>query len=301
MLKEEVFTPEVITKKVRSGLGNGRGTLLLAIAGIAVSICSSFMFCLASIGFDFSELQQSVFWSRWASMSVSSLIAYIFVILHKDETNRLKEWYVTNMKKIAEKSEAAGEEFEVFLRDLNIRRQVEWYKRKMGEKVAQLNHALLKAEIHHKPTEEIQARIKLYSERMSDEFILSHREVLKTRSKPIYSAQVLTEAQKGDAGEANFRSASAYYGSKAFVKTILSLGMTAAFSCVVVQNFEAGINIASVVMTVLTVLSIFISVWSAIMAANGCYKNVYVPNLLFKLKILSDFEKWKANKGQLGA
>ena len=55
-----------------------------------------------------------------------------------------------------------------------------------------------------------------------------------------------------------------------------------------------GVNIASIVMTVLTVLSVFVSIVSAILAANGCYKNVYVPNLLFKLEILQNFEAWKA-------
>ncbi len=104
----------------------------------------------------------------------------------------------------------------------------------------------------------------------------------------------MSDTNRGYGGEVNFRSASAYYGGKSLAKICLSLAMTAAFACVVVQNFGMGVNIASIVMTVLTVLSVFVSIVSAILAANGCYKNVYVPNLLFKLEILQNFEAWKA-------
>ena len=47
-------------------------------------------------------------------------------------------------------------------------------------------------------------------------------------------------------------------------------------------------------MLFIPLLSVFVSIVSAILAANGCYKNVYVPNLLFKLEILQNFEAWKA-------
>lgn len=297
MLREnsEAVTTFDVVKKVKTGLGNGRGTLLLAIAGIAVSLCSSFMFCLASIGFDFSQLREAVFWSRWASMMISSLCAYVFVILHKDEVNRLNEWYVLNTKSIAEKSRTAGEEFESYLRELNLQRRIEWHKRKMNAKIGKLNQKLLRASLKHRAMGPIEEAIKKYKFCISEEYISANKNFLRTRSKPISSAQVLSETQRGDDGEVNFRSVSMYYGGKAIMKLCLSLCSTAAFSCVVVKNFEAGINIASVVMTVLTVLSLFISVLSAIMAANGCYKNVYVPNLIFKLKILSDYENWRVN------
>lgn len=311
MLKEEreVLTVADVTKKVKSGLGNGRGTLILAIVGICVSLCSSFMFCLASIGFDFQELGNSMFWSRWASMSITTLFAYVLVILHKDEINRLKEWYVENTKTIADKSKTAGEDFEEYLRELNLRRRIEWYKRKMNERIGRLAHKMqileLKSkstetvknvELKSKPTETVKKKIERYRTFVSDEYIEENKYALKTRSKPIRSVQVLSETQRGDNGEINFRSASAYYGGRALAKLVLSLCMTAAFSCVVVQNFETGINIASIVMTILTVLSLFVSVLSAIMAANGCYRNVYVPNLLFKLKILADYETWKEQR-----
>ena len=295
----EIVTTDTVTKKIKGSLGNGRGTLLLAIFGVLVSLCSSFMFCLASIGFDFSQLANSVFWSRWAALAVASFVAYALVILHKDEMNRKNDWYVENMRKIAEKASETGEAFEVYLQQLNLKRRIEWYKRHINDKIAALNAKVLQYELKNKPTDKLKAQIALYTSRLSDEFIERNKYALKTRSKPISSVQVLSETNRGDNGETTFRSASAYYSGKSAVKLVLSLVMTAAFSCVVVQNFAVGIDIASVVMTVLTVLSVLISVMSAIMAANGCYKNVYVPNLLFRLKILSDYEGWKAaNKAE---
>lgn len=287
------ITSEVVTKKIKSGIGNGRGTLLLAVFGVIVSIGSSFMFCLASIGFDFAQLANSVFWSRWAALAIASFVAYALVILHKDEMNRKNEWYVENLQKIADKASETGEQFELYLQQLNIKRRIEWYKRNINDKIAALNAKVLQYELKNKPTDKLKAQIALYTSRLSDEFIERNKYALKTRSKPISSVQVLSETNRGDNGETTFRSASAYYSGKSALKLVLSLVMTAAFSCVVVQNFAVGIDIASVVMTVLTVLSVLISVMSAIMAANGCYKNVYVPNLLFRLKILSDYEGWK--------
>ncbi len=296
MIKEkEMITVSDVTKKVKTGLGNGRGTLILAIVGISVSLASSFMFCLASIGFDFTQLQQTVFWSRWASMSISSLFAYALVILHKDEVNRLKPWYTEHLRLLADKSATAGDSFEEYLKQLNLQRRVEWYKRNLREKVARLNEKILRAELKNRPFGKLKDKLKAYQERLDEEYIETHIYVLKTRSKPISSVQVLAETQKGDKGETNFRSASAYYGGKAAGKLCLSLCMTAAFACVIVNNFEVGINVAAVAMTVLTVLSLLISVLSAVTAANGCYKNVYVPNLQFKLKIFSGYESWLAS------
>lgn len=288
-----LVTSETVQKKMRASLGNGRGTLILAVFGVLVSLCSSFMFCLASIGFDFSQLANSVFWSRWAALAVASFVAYAIVILHKDEMNRKNDWYVENMRKIAEKASETGEAFEVYLQQLNLKRRIEWYKRHINDKIAALNAKVLQYELKNKPTDKLKAQIALYTSRLSEDFIERNKYALKTRSKPISSVQVLSETNRGDNGETTFRSASAYYSGKSAIKLVLSLVMTAAFSCVVVQNFAVGIDIASVVMTVLTVLSVLISVMSAIMAANGCYKNVYVPNLLFRLKILSDYEDWK--------
>lgn len=287
------ITSEVVTKKIKSGIGNGRGTLLLAVFGVIVSLGSSFMFCLASIGFDFAQLANSVFWSRWAALAIASFVAYALVILHKDEMNRKNEWYVENLQKIADKASETGEQFETYLQQLNLKRRIDWYKRNINEKIAALNNKVLQAELKNKPTGKIKAQIELYTSRLSDAFIEKNKYALRTKSKAISSVQVLSETNKGDNGETTFRSASAYYSGKSVIKLVLSLVMTAAFSCVVVQNFAVGIDIASVVMTVLTVLSVLISVMSAIMAANGCYKNVYVPNLLFRLKILSDYEDWK--------
>ncbi len=300
MLKEkEVFTPDVVTKKVKAGLSNGRGTLMLAIVGTCVSLCASFMFCLASIGFDFSQLAQTTFWSRWASMSISTLCVYALVILHKDEVNRLNEWYVERRKIISEKVKIVGEEFEDYLKEFNLKRRIDWHKRKINDKISCLNQRLLCAELKRQTTGvqkrivKIKKKIGKLKERITDEYIEANKYTLKTRSRAISAAQVLSDTNCGYNGEVNFRSASAYYGGKSLAKICLSLAMTAAFACVVVQNFGMGVNIASIVMTVLTVLSVFVSIVSAILAANGCYKNVYVPNLLFKLEILRNFEAWK--------
>lgn len=300
MLKEkEVFTPDVVTKKVKAGLSNGRGTMMLAIVGTCVSLCASFMFCLASIGFDFSQLAQTTFWSRWASMSISTLCVYALVILHKDEVNRLNEWYVERRKIISEKAKIVGEEFEDYLKEFNLKRRIDWHKRKINDKISCLNQRLLCAELKRQTTGvqkrivKIKKKIWKLKERITDEYIEENKYTLKTRSRAISAAQVLSDTNFGYNGEVNFRSASAYYGGKSLAKICLSLAMTAAFACVVVQNFGMGVNIASIVMTVLTVLSVFVSIVSAILAANGCYKNVYVPNLLFKLEILRNFEAWK--------
>lgn len=294
--EREAFTTQDITKKVISSLGGGRGTLALAVIGIAISLCSSFMFCLASIGFDFMQLKEALFWSRWISMSISALFAYALVILHKDEMNRLKDDYVEKLKLISEKSLTVGEEFDEYLKELNIQRRIEWYKRKINKKLGKLNTKLLDLELKNKPTEALKDKISKYKACITPEYLEANKYTLKTRSKPISAAQVLCETQRGDNGEVNFRSPTAYYGGKALAKLCMSLCMTAAFACVVVQNFNVGINIAAVSMTILTVLSLLISVVSAIMAANGCYRNVYIPNLQFKLKILAGFDKWKEEK-----
>ena len=296
MIKEtgkEVFIMSDLTDRVRLNLGNGRGTLWLAIIGILISVSASFMFCLASIGFDFSQLAELVFWSRWASMAVTSLVGYFLVILHKDEKNRMIEWYATNMRKIADRAADIGEKFDEFLKIYNERRRIEMYKRQINEKIAALNQRALALEIRGKSSGSIQSKIERYKERITDVFIASNKNALKTRSKPISAIQVLSEARRGDGVEINFRSAGSYYFGKGAAKIVLSLVMTAAFACVVVQNFNVGISIASVVMTILSVLSTLISVFSAIMAANGCYRNVYVPNLLYRLKILADYDAWR--------
>lgn len=285
-----------VAKAVKTGLGNGRGTLLLAIVGVSISLCSSFMFCLASIGFDFTQLKETVFWSRWASMAISSLFAYALVILHKDEMNRLKPWYSETLAKLAEKSATVGSEFELYLQEFNLQRRIEWYKRDINAKIGKLNHKLLRAELNGKDTGKLKQQIDKYKECVSAGYLEANKYNLKTRSKPISSAQVLTESQRGDNGEVNFRSATAYYGGKVLMKLTFSLCLTMAFACVVVTNFEMGINVAAIAMTVLTVMSLLISCVSAITAANGCYRNVYVPNLQFKLKILSGYEAWSERK-----
>lgn len=298
--EKEVFTSDKVKEKIKVGLGNGKGTLILAIAGTIVSLCATFMFCIFSIGFDLSQLGESVFWSRWASMATSTMCVYALVVLHKDEVNRLKAWYTQKTDELAGKAkEAVGEQFEEYLREINMERRIEWYKRKMNGKIAKLNQKQLRLETKRqkprikKRIERVKEKIEKFKERITKDYIDANKQTLKTRSKPISSAQVLSETQRGDSGEQNFRSQSAYYGGKSVVKVCLSLFMTAAFASVTLSDLAAGFNAASVVVIIFTLLSVVISIVSAILAANGCYKNVYVPNLLFKLKILSDFEAWK--------
>lgn len=298
MIKEnegQGVTVEDISKKVKSSLGKGRGTLVLAVAGILISLGSSFMFCLASIGFDFSQLREMTFWSRWASMSISALFAYGLVVLHKDEVNRLNSWYTENLKKLAEMSSAVGDDFDKYLKEVNLTRRVEWYKNKMNAKIGKLNQKLLKAELNCRPTEKLAEKIAKYKICVSEEWLEANKYTLKTRSKPFSAAQILSESHKSEGAEENFRSAAAYYGGKALMKLCMSLCMTAAFACVIVQNVDIYVNVASIVMTILAVIAVLISVVSAVMAANGCYRNIYVPNLQLKLKILAGFEKWREN------
>ena len=289
---KDVFLASDITKKIHIGLGNGRGTLILAICGIGMSVSASFIFCLASIGFDFSQLKNIVFWSRWAAMAVISLICYVLVILHKDEKNRMIKWYADNMENIAERSVHIGAHFDEFLRELNMRRRIDWYKRHINAKIAAQNRKLLITEMRQRPTESIKSKIEMLKSRVTDEYIEENKNALKTRSKPISPTQVLSEVKSSVSSEPNFRSAGGYYAGKGTAKVLLSLGMTAAFACVVVQEFGAGITVASVVITILSALTALLSVFSAIMAANGCYRNVYVPNMLFRLKILNDYDEW---------
>lgn len=297
----EVFTPDKVKEKIKVGLGNGRGTLILAIAGTVVSLCATFMFCLISVGFDFIQLGKTAFWSRWVSMVVSTMCVYALVVLHKDEVNRLKPWYTKKTDELMSKAkDAVGEKFEEYLREINMSRRIEWYKRKMNGKIARLNQKQLRLETKRqkprirKRIERIKEKIEKFKARIADEYIEANKQTLRTRSRPISSAQVLSEATRGDGGEQNFRSESAYYGGKSVMKICLSLVMTAAFACVTLGDFVAGFNAASVVMIFFTLLSVVISIVSATLAANGCYKNVYVPNLLFKLEILQNFEAWKA-------
>lgn len=301
MIKEpkenkEAITPEQIISKAKFALGNGRGTFILAVIGTCISLASSFMFCLASISFDFSQLGEMTFWSRWAAMAISTLFTYALVIIHKDEVNRLNKWYVENVTTLANKSETVGAEFEEYLQEFNLQRRIEWYKNKINAKLGKLNHKLLRLQLKNKPTVKLEAKIEKYKNLISDEYIEANKYTLKTRSKAISSAQVLTETQRGNEGEENFRSTAVYYGGKTLTKLLLSLCITVCFASVAVQSFTVGINIAAITMTLLNVLSMLISVVSAIMAANGCYKNVYVPNLQFKLKILAGFESWKEKK-----
>lgn len=296
----EPVTTDKMKEKIKSGLGNGRGTLILAIAGTVVSLCATFMFCIFSIGFDLSQLGSSVFWSRWVSMAVSIMCVYALVILHKDETNRSKAWYTEKTEELmARAQEVVGEQFEEYLREINMTRRIEWYKRMMNGKISKLNQKQLRLETKRqkprikKRIERVKGKIDKFKARLTKDYIEANKQNLKTRSKPISSAQVLSDAQHGDGGEQNFRSESAYYGGKSVVKVCLSLFMTAAFASVTLGELVLGFNAASVVVIFFTLLSVVISIVSAILAANGCYKNVHVPNLLFKLKILSDFEAWK--------
>lgn len=280
------------TKKVKSALGNGRGTLALAIIGGVISTASSFMFCLVSIGFDFTQLATTAFWSRWASMFISTLVTYVLVVIHKDEVNRLKGAYVDELKKL--RNFEHTDEFEEFLKEYNLTRKVAWHKSHINAKIAKLKTLRLKLDLKDRSTAKADGKIKTYEKLVDDGYIAENLHTLKTKSKPISSAQVLTETKKAQLGEENFRSAGMYYGSKGAVKLCLSLLMTSAFASVVVENFSVGINVASIVMVLFTVLSMILSTASAITAANGCYRNVYVPNLQFKLKIISAFDRWKA-------
>lgn len=282
----------VATRKVKSALSGGRGTLALAIIGGAISTASSFMFCLVSIGFDFTQLATTSFWSRWASMFISTLVTYVLVVIHKDEVNRLKGAYVEELKKLRDFEHT--DEFEEFLKEYNLARKIAWHKNHVNARIAKLKARRLKLELKNKPTVKVDGKIKTYEKLVEDEYIEQNMYTLKTKSKPISSAQVLTETKKMQTGEENFRSAGLYYGSKGLVKLCLSLLMTSAFASVVVENFSAGITVASIVMVLFTVLSMVLSTASALTAANGCYRNVYVPNLQFKLKILSAFNKWKS-------
>lgn len=286
---------EVTTKKVKSALGGGRGTLALAIIGGAISTASSFMFCLVSIGFDFTQLATTAFWSRWASMFISTLVTYVLVVIHKDEVNRLKGAYVEELKKL--RNFEHTDEFEEFLKQYNLARKIAWHKNHINSKISKLKMRRLKLELKNKPTTKVDGKISTYERLVDDDYIKKNMYTLKTKSKPISSAQVLTETKKVQAGEENFRSAGLYYGSKGVLKLCLSLLMTSAFASVVVENFSAGINVASIVMVLFTILSMVLSTASAITAANGCYRNVYVPNLQFKLKILSAFNTWKQVNG----
>jgi hypothetical protein len=287
------ITSESVGQKIKYKLGNGRGTLWLAIIGGTISTASSFMFCLASIGFDFSQLSYSSFWSRWASMFLSTLFTYILVLIHKDEVNRLNDWYVDKMTKLTQLCQSAGVEFEAFLKEYNLQRRVTWYVNHINGKIAKLNSKRIKKELKNKSTAEIDDKIKTYRAHITDEYIEANKYSLKTKSRRITAAQVLTEAQRISGNEENFRSASVYYGGKGVVKLCLSLFITAAFASVVVKDITAGITVASITMLLFTVLSMILSVVSAIMAADGCFKYVYTPNILFKIKILSAFNKWR--------
>ena len=130
MIKEqkELVTAEKLAGTAKKVVSGGRGTLALAVVGISISLGSSFMFCLASIGFDFTQLGEMTFWSRWASMSISALFAYGLVALHKDEVNRLNKWYQDSLKVLAEKSATVGGDFDEYLKEVNLKRRVEWYK-----------------------------------------------------------------------------------------------------------------------------------------------------------------------------
>lgn len=299
MIKENndiPFTSGDITGKIRTSLSKGRGTLLLAIVGILISLSSSFIFCLASIGFDFTQLKEVIFWSRWASMAVSALFSYALVLLHKDEVNRLTKWYVENHRLLAEKSAAVGNEFDSYLKEVNLNRRIEWFKNKTNAKIGKLNQKILRAELKGKPTDKLKAEMEKYKQCVTEEYLEANKYTLKTRSKPFSTAQILSESQKTAGAEENFRSATAYYGGKAVFKLLFSLCTTAAFACVIVQNMGVQVNLASIVMTIMAAMAVLTSVVSAILAANGCYRNIYVPNLQLKLKILAGFEKWREKK-----
>lgn len=293
MSKTEPLTTENVTSKVKSILGNGRGTLILAIFGVLLSTASAFTFCLASIGFDFSQLIRSTFWSRWASMFITMLSAYAFVIVHKDEKNRLNSWYIEKLRLLMELSISTGFNFDAYIEELNEEREEEWFKNDIDAKISTLNGKVVRRKLKGRSYGDLEDKIKIYQSCITPEYLAANKYHLKTRSKPIRAAQVLTEKQNKCRAEENFLSPAAFYGGKMVIKVITSLLTTAAFASVVVQNFEAGFNAASVVMTLFTLLSVTMSIMSAIFAANGCYKNVHVPNLLFKIKILTGYKAWQ--------
>lgn len=272
-------------------LGNGRGTLILAIIGVALSTSSAFMFCLVAVGFDFSQLTTSIFWSRWACMCLAAMSSYFFVLLHKDEKNKLNPWYQKKIRLLLDLSVETGANFDEYLCIYNRTRKINWFKNNLNCKIAALNAKITRKKLKGKPAEDLEKKIEILRTCLTDEYINRNEDALKTRSKPIRSAQVLTETQKADRGEENFKSAGAYYGVKSITKLLLSLISTIAFASVFVQNLASG-SVASIVMSIFTLLSIVISIFSAILAANGCYKSVYVPNLLFKIKILKGYREW---------
>ena len=289
--KEKFTTTGDIIHGAANVLGNGRGTLILAIVGVALSTSSAFMFCLVGVGFDFSQLTTSLFWSRWASMCLATLSSYFFVLLHKDEKNKLNPWYQQKVRLLLDLSVETGADFDSYLFHYNRERKIAWFKNRVNGKIAKLNAKITWRKLKGKPTDDLESKIAIYRACLSEKYIAENENSLKTRSKPIRSAQVLTEAQKAGRDEENFKSAGAYYGVKSIAKIALSLMVTIAFASVILQNLGSG-SVASIAMTIFTLLSTVISIFSAILAANGCYKTVYVPNLLFKIKILKGYREW---------
>lgn len=295
-MNKEPITTDDITKKAKNILGNGRGTLLLAILGVSLSTASAFMFCLASIGFDFSLLVQSAFWSRWASMCIATLSAYFCVLIHKDEKNRLNPWYTEKLRLLMELSISTGFNFDAYIEELNEERKEAWFKNDINAKISVLSGKIVNRKLKGKSFDDLEAKIKVYQSCITPGYLAANKYLLKTHSRPIRASQVLTEKQNKTAAEENFLSPTSFYGGKTVTKVVSSLIFTAAISSVVVQNFEAGFNAASVVMTIFTLLSVTMSIMSAVFAANGCYKNVHVPNLLFKIKILTGYNEWQKRK-----
>ena len=293
---KEPITTSAVTGQIKNVLGNGRGTLILAIIGVGLSTASTFMFCLASVGFDFTQLSEPAFWSSWASVFMTMICSYALVILHKDEKNRLNEWYVEKMTLIMNLSTAAGLSFDEYLEWFNLQRRIAWYKNDINAKIAKLNGKIIKYKLKGKPTDILEKQIETFRACLAEEYIEENKYSLQTRSKPIRSSQVLTESKKGTDGEENFRSPSAYYSVKVVLKIVMYFVIAVAFAAVVVQNFMVGVDVAAITKTILSCLSIVLAIISAIFAANGCYKTVYVPNLLFKIKILTGYGAWKEEK-----
>lgn len=294
-MSENNYTTGDVTALIKKAAGNGRATLVLAVLGTLIASASTFMFCLIPIKFDFEKILEPSFWSKWLAMCISTISAFALVTIHKDEKNKLSPWFTEKKALIGELGAQLSSDFDIYLEEINLERRIKWHKAFVNRKIGLLKKKVLKLKLKNKPYSKYDAQIKEWERLLTAEYLEENKYNLKTKSKPLHRCEIVTDTHDRG-GEEGKKSTVNYYSTHTIFKVSLSLAMSAAFACILLDNFEVGINAAGIVSILLSMLSIALSVVSGILTANGCYRNVYMPNVLFSIKILRGYYEWQKTK-----
>lgn len=305
----EKFTADNIGKKVKSAMGNGHATLVIMILGVAMAVSSVFVTCFVSIGFDFTQIGTPTFWLRWLTVLSATLSSFFFVLVHRDDVNKLKSVYTDKMQEINEQGKRVKKNFDDFLFEYNTERRIEWHKASINRKIGKYNEKILRCKIKlvkylpssrrrkkcEKKIAKYTDKINAYQEQITESYIEQNKYSLKTRSRAISRMTILSDRIKVD-DEEYIQNVSVFYGKKGFVRVVLSFVIAICIACILPDPHTGAVTWASALSLIMTLLSILVACLGGMMTANDALKNVHVPNALFKLKVLTAYFEWDSKQ-----